>query len=433
MMNNELLYFIIVMVQNVIITTYIDCVYDYKLKRSLSNIIIYLFLTILFIVTTPIINLKPLKLLIITITQILFFKWMSNNTYKESIKKTIILVALTLSAEIICDPIYRFISLQNNTRLDIDTASVFDTLRVLAGSYLLPVFMSIVLIYSLYYKKIKGPIKRKLIFVLLLIPVVLTFMHYIIYSYNIETFSNTTILFIFISSIIFMILIIAIYRLIMQLDTYIKNEKELELLKQKEQMQLEYYKIMNDKEENIRKINHDIKNNLQVIYTLKSDKDKQKLIEKIMENLKKYELVKYSSNDILNIILNTKVNEARNKDINIEIELKKQIDFIEDLDISNLFSNILDNAIENAKKTQDKQIDLKVNKKLNYVIIKCINTYDGKINKKNNNIITTKKDNNHGYGLKIIEDIVKKYNGEIEINHDDKKFTIIIMVPEKSK
>lgn len=208
---------------------------------------------------------------------------------------------------------------------------------------------------------------------------------------------------------------------------------ENKFLKQKEQMQLEYYKIMNDKEENVRKINHDIKNNLQVIYTLKSKEDKEKLVEKIMDNLKKYELVKYSSNDILNIVLNTKINEARNKDIDIEIELKKQIDFIEDLDISNLFSNILDNAIENTDKAKDKKIDLKVNKKLNYVVIKCINTYDGKIKMKNKSIITTKKDDNHGYGLKIIKDIVKKYNGEINLEYDENKFTINIMLPEKSK
>ena len=430
-MSNELLYFIIVLVQNIIITTYVDCVYEYKLKRSLSNVLIYIFLTLLFLITTPIINLKPLKLIIITVVQIIVFKLFSNNTFTQSIKKTIVLVALTMFAEIICDPIYRFISLANNTRLDIDTASTFDTLRVLAGSYLLPVFMGIVLIYSIYYKKIKGPVKRKLIFVLLLIPLVLTFLHYVIYSYNLETFSDTTVLFIFVSSIIFMVLMITIYRLIMQLDVYIKHEKELDFLKQKEEMQLNYYRIMNKKEEEIKKINHDIKNNLQIIYTLDNDDDKERLVNKILMNLKKYELVKYSSNEILNITLNTKVFEAHNKGIKIDILLNKKVDFMDDLDISNLFSNLLDNAIEGAERSSSKMVSLSIRKKMNYTIIKCTNTFDGIIKKGSKDSIETRKDNNHGYGLKIIDDIVKKYDGELSVIYSNDKFILTILIPEK--
>ena len=82
------------------------------------------------------------------------------------------------------------------------------------------------------------------------------------------------------------------------------------------------------------------------------------------DNLKKYELVRYSKNDILNIILNTKINIAKSKDIDVEISLKKNLDFIDDLDMSNLFSNILDNAIENSIKSKDKKIKLSVYKKL---------------------------------------------------------------------
>ena len=94
-MSYELLYFLIVLVQNMIITTYLDCVLDYKLNRKLSNVLIYLFLTVLFIATTPIINLKPLKLLIIIVVQIIGFKMFSNNTWKDVIKKTIILSFLS--------------------------------------------------------------------------------------------------------------------------------------------------------------------------------------------------------------------------------------------------------------------------------------------------------------------------------------------------
>ena len=219
----------------------------------------------------------------------------------------------------------------------------------------------------------------------------------------------------------------------MHLETFIKYEQELELLKQKEEMQLEYYKIMHKKEEEISKINHDIKNNLQVIYTLENDDDKQKLVNKITENLKKYELVKYSTNDILNIILNTKINEAKSNGIEVSVSLSKKINFVEDLDLSNLFSNILDNAIDNAKNAKNKEISISISKKLNFIVINCTNNYDGIINLDKKKNIRTRKNDKHGYGLKIIKDIVKKYDGEIDISFNNEKFSITIMLPEKSK
>lgn len=56
------------------------------------------------------------------------------------------------------------------------------------------------------------------------------------------------------------------------------------MLKQKEQLQLEYYKLMKVEEEEIRKINHGIKNNLQMVYILNNEKKKEELVEKISDN-----------------------------------------------------------------------------------------------------------------------------------------------------
>ena len=52
-----------------------------------------------------------------------------------------------------------------------------------------------------------------------------------------------------------------------------KTEAENKFLKEKEVMQLEYYNEMKIKEEKIRKINHDIKYNISVMYGLKNEKD----------------------------------------------------------------------------------------------------------------------------------------------------------------
>lgn len=429
-MSNEILYFIVVLVQNVIITCFVDGVFEYKWNRKLSNVIVFLFLTGLFLVTTPIINLKPLKLAIIILGQTIGFKMVSKNTWKHALKQTLIIVALTLLTEIISSIIGMVISYSFNTRMDIDTATVFDTLRILNGSLLIPVLMSVVFMYLMFYRKLDRNIKLRLALVFVLIPLTMVFVYYIVYSYNIETFTDVTLWFIVIISILFAALIVIMNNLVIKMQEYNQNEKELELLKQKENLQLEYYKLMRVKEEEIRKINHDIKNNLQMVYTLNNDKRKEELVEKINDNLKKYELVRYSKNDILNIILNTKISAARSNDIDVEVNLKKTLDFMDDLDISNLFSNLLDNAIEASCKSKDKKIKLSIYKKLDYIVIQCSNSYDGKVVEENKKIVSRKNDKSHGYGLRIIDDIVKKYHGEKNIDYNDDTFTINLLIKE---
>lgn len=423
-MTNELLIFAIALAHNISIIIYVNAVFDYKYNRKLTNILLFIFLCCLFLATTPIINLKPLKLFIITVAQILAFKAISTNTWKEAIKKGLMLILLDLIVDFLASMIYYFISLANNSRLDIDNASKFDTLRVLSSCFCLTFFMCIILIYSLNYKKVMKEIKRKLTGILLLISLAVTFLHFVVYSYNVNTFTSLTLGFVVVSTLIFTFLAPLIYSLILKVEEYAKNEHELAFLKQKETLQLQYYKMMQEKEEEIRKINHDIKNNLQVIYGLKSESDKKNLIEKIDNNLKKYELVKYSKNDTQNVILNMKANEAKNKGIGIEITLKSSVDFMDELDISNLFSNILDNAIENIA-NKKKKIVLSVYPKMNYVVIKCTNTFD--LENKNK----PKKGVNHGFGLKIIDSIAKKYQGDKKITYQNNLFTITIILPVK--
>lgn len=209
---------------------------------------------------------------------------------------------------------------------------------------------------------------------------------------------------------------------------YDKSVEENKFLRLKEKMQLSYYEMMKSREDEVRKINHDIKNNLQVMYSLDDEVKRKEMIEKINSNLDKHYLKKYTSQDILNVVLNIKVNEARNKNIDIDVSVKKKLDFMEDIDVSNLITNLLDNAIEAVDKCENKNINFVIKKKMNYVIIECENTFNGevKINKKKQ--LVTTKNGDHGYGTKIIKNVVDKYNGELNYEINDNKFKLIIMI-----
>ena len=420
-MSNEFIYFLCVLVQNMIIVIYLSTVFNYKYEKKLTNIILFLFLTSLFFLTLFTEDFKILKVFIIFGVQTCFYKLISTNTWKETIKKSFMMIFISLLSELISDTIFGFTAYLTGARLDIDRADIYDNLRVVNGVMGLPLYMSTVLIYGIFYRKITGPIKKRLIILLSIIPIAIFPLHYVLYSYNIDTFTPTTIMFIFVCILAFTIIPVAIYKLIINSEEYIKKEQELEHLKEKEKNEYDYYKMILEKEEKIRKINHDIKNDLQIISTMKKEEDRIKFVSKIAKRLDDNKIVKYSNNEILNIILNLKENLARDKKIDVSFKIENDLDFLDEIDLCNLLVNILDNAIESQETIKNKKIDLKIYKKMNYYVIKEINNVNNSVN-----LSKSSKGENHGYGIKIIKDIVKKYKGEIEYKEEKDNLSLII-------
>ncbi|MDU5261361.1 MAG: GHKL domain-containing protein, partial [Clostridium celatum] len=93
----------------------------------------------------------------------------------------------------------------------------------------------------------------------------------------------------------------------------------------------------------------------------------------------------------------------------------------------------LDNAIESVKKISDSKkrlIHLSVSKKKNFLKIRVENYYEGKITLKNGLPITTKENKRfHGYGLKSITSIIRKYKGSVIIKAHNNWFELRILIP----
>ena len=224
--------------------------------------------------------------------------------------------------------------------------------------------------------------------------------------------------------------LILIFYFIDKLKIYTKYDEyknENKFLKEKEKMQYEYYDMVSKREEIVKKISHDIKNNLEVMSKLKDEKERLSIAEDINDSLNKYCLVKYSTQDLLNVILNIKVKDAREKNLNIDIDVKTNLSFMDSIDVSNLITNILDNAINGAENSEDKNITFIIKKKMNYIIVECSNNYSGEVKFNRKNELISSKNGDHGYGTKIIKNVVNKYNGILNYEINDNKFIITIM------
>ena len=133
-----------------------------------------------------------------------------------------------------------------------------------------------------------------------------------------------------------------------------------------------------------------------------------------------------SGNEFLNTILSTKKKEIEKSSTEISFEGIFPEKGIDNYDISTIMCNALDNAIEACMQTDEPSKITFVSKIVgDYVYFKISNPYkkiktDGK-----KNLITTKSDNSyHGYGMKKIEETVKKYDGNLDITHEKNTFTL---------
>lgn len=201
----------------------------------------------------------------------------------------------------------------------------------------------------------------------------------------------------------------------------LKNEKDII-----EQMNRDSYKQYEITKETIEAINikcHDLKHKLYA----ESLKDENK---KEIENLiSMYDNSIRSGNQVIDYILMDY--KLRNKDKNIDISFVgngNNLSFIKEIDLYNLFSNALENSIEAISNIEVNKRIITVNCEVkgDLVYLSIRNYYNNEIKIQNKNIMTTKdnKNNEHGFGLKSMRNVAKKYNGDIYINYVNNIFTL---------
>ncbi len=219
-------------------------------------------------------------------------------------------------------------------------------------------------------------------------------------------------------------------------DAISKNntlQNEVNIYHQQSELQHKYYDNLENKYKESRKLIHDIRNHLQSIEKLYEIKDAEKAKEytndihlMLNELNQKY----YTSNRVLNIILNDKFQIIRNSNIDLDCKIGEvNLDFMKEIDITTIFANLLDNSIESAKKVEDNSyIKFHVNKFNDFIVINIINSMKEKPTIKNSKIQSTKA-NHEGLGLENIRKTLEKYEGTIVIDYDNTNFKVNVVIP----
>ncbi len=214
-------------------------------------------------------------------------------------------------------------------------------------------------------------------------------------------------------------------------------EKQSAAMRNMLKMQYNNYRIGKESIEVVNQKYHDLKHQIAFLRA-QSDPDKRNAyLDQMEEEIKSYEAQNKTGNEVLDIILTTKVLLCQKEDIQMSVVADgKLLNDIDEIDISTIFGNAIDNAIESTRKIPDKEkrlIHLTVSGQKGFVHILLRNCYEGEINMVNGVPRTTKKNKEyHGFGIRGIKETVLKYDGSTTIKADKGWFELRILIPLKT-
>ena len=182
----------------------------------------------------------------------------------------------------------------------------------------------------------------------------------------------------------------------------------------------QYVRAQNFYTENA-KLYHDIKHHLRALERLLQNGDRREAlayIESVQEPLQCKMIPVHTGVDIVDTVIYEAKEKAEQRNILLQVEtpiLPSELK-IEDREFCVLCANLLDNALKAAKE----QIRLNIAITAGFLVIEMQNDYKEKPVVKNNHFVSEREQDSlaHGWGMKIIEQIVEKYQGELSIRVD---------------
>jgi hypothetical protein len=224
-----------------------------------------------------------------------------------------------------------------------------------------------------------------------------------------------------------------------QEKTYEYTQLQIQL--QKEFDMAQYYKLLLKQDENQKILIHDIKKHLQSIDTLNTQGQQEKIsyyIEHLIQSSDLQESVHVCDNEMLNAILSRYIQSCKEKNISLRADIRKGLlPFMTYNDLTALFCNLLDNSIESCIHIPQGYIELSVtyDSNANLTVITLINScHKNPFLPHSKRLISHKKEPlRHGFGIKSIERVVEKYNGNMNMYYDETTMNFHAIITLKSE
>lgn len=426
----HLFYFILYAVEYLIVFNYFSKVFEYKSSRKnavLIGVAAYLAILVLYTFYS---SSELLNIAAITVADYLIITFAYKSTQKAAIFHSITLSIIMYATEMITIYIISTVlglsvyHYQENASLFIIDAIICKALYFFISNFV-----------SLLASRETGERTNGKFWLLTFMPVssiaASVLIHYLLSKTQVSEFAGVVCavmtLFLLISNVVVFI----VYE-----ETLAANRKifELQISKQKQELDMSYLELLEQKNKTSQQLMHDIKNHLTSISSIANSKEIDEYIKGVYGSVLKYSFVGKTGNRMLDLVLNKYSTVCDTKGITFKVEFfSENLSFMNEFDISTLLNNMLDNAVESCEKCKAKSIYLSFscNENKNH-IVNLRNSCETQPNHRGTKLITSKPDSAaHGIGTESIKSVAFKYNGDVEWDYDSDKseFSQIIVFP----
>lgn len=221
-------------------------------------------------------------------------------------------------------------------------------------------------------------------------------------------------------------------------ESYAQKSKFV-LIEKENELYYKQCKLMQTSTQELQTFRHDLNNQFVAMNELliKGKYDDLKVYLQTLAKLTGERAVYSTTGNVaVDGIINYKLQNAITNHIRVTADIAVPSELsVEIADIITILGNLFDNALSAIMQLpeEERSLSLKMVYGQERLIISMSNPYKTDVRYENGEIVTTKKDAcNHGFGIKNIEKVVKKYNGYMEIAHDNRIFTtdLLLYLPE---
>lgn len=130
---------------------------------------------------------------------------------------------------------------------------------------------------------------------------------------------------------------------------------------------------------------------------------------------------------VIDAVVNSKLSECEKNKISTKFRIDTMLGNVNEIDMSILMSNLLDNAIEGCDGADTPMIELTISRQKSFLYIIAKNTVSTSVLSANPNLVTNKDNRSlHGFGIKSIRELSRKYNGTVDFKESERFFIVEI-------
>jgi hypothetical protein len=209
--------------------------------------------------------------------------------------------------------------------------------------------------------------------------------------------------------------------------------RDAEAMAQLLRSQHDQYEITRRSIDEVNRKHHDMKHHLDAIRSEQDASTRARLLDDLEDSIGRYGAVVKTGNHVLDAIMTAKLARAGERDIEVSVVADgRLLAFMRPMELTSLIGNALDNAIEGVSTLPSdrlRQIRFALFSQDDFTMVRVENTFDGKVLRDGDRIVTRQRGRGHGYGLRNIETAAAEYDGVVSVTTDENWFSLRVLFP----